>query len=1711
MNQAVKEQLRKKLDSTDPIQKEKLRALLMKKKSQSKTIIHQIFEAQVAKTPDKIAIECEGQQTTYAQLNGRANQLAGELIAEGVRVGDIVAISLNRSIDLIVAILATLKAGAAYLPLDPMSPNERINGILDDAKAQYVITESEFLDIFAASEGVVLTLDKDELALSLATRTTDNNVQPSQHIRPGDLAYIIYTSGSTGKPKGVMVEHHNVTRLLTATETQFGFNENDVWTLFHSYAFDFSVWEIWGALLNGAKLVVVPYLVSRSPEKFYELLAKEKVTVLNQTPSAFSNLQKQVLHGAHVLSLRYVIFGGEALEPNFLASWFERFGDQNPALINMYGITETTVHVTYKKLSHKDLESNISNIGRPLSDLSYLLLDSKMRQVPEGAIGELYIGGGGLTRGYLNQALLTSQRFIENPFSRSELVYKTGDQVRQLANGELEYIGRIDNQVKLRGFRIELDEITSKLFSYKGITEAVCVVKGESDERKIVAYIVSNDLINEHTKEQWKPALHAHLSFSLPEYMIPSAVVCVSALPLNINGKVDSEAFPMPLPEDYWTQKYVAPCNDIENSLCEIFAELFQLDSVGTGDSFFALGGDSLQTVNLVAKAAEQGLHFSISDVFSSRTIAELARAVQQDAVEKFEYIGEFELVLTQDRAKLPDGIVSAYPMSSLQQGMVYHNLASEDNSVFHNVINQSFIGSFDGVIWRQTIVNVMKRHEILRTSFLMQGVSVPLQLVHEDVAPPLQVIDVKNMSAQEQERRLAQAMLELRQSRFDLNKAPLFKCVIYCLSDNKFELFWVEHHAILDGWSLASLMTQISNEYMALKNDQVNDVTIPEGTYRSFIKQEQLAVASDEQRAFWQSYVADAEFTRISRVDKKHESCRPIVSEMLPTELFSHLNQLAKQMEVPFKTLFLTAYMKVISLFSGKTEVMAGVSGHCRPDTLDSNHLLGLYVTTLPLVMSMKTKCWEDLIKECFHQEQKIWAHRYYPLAEIIKHSQHQELFETAFTFNNFHITDEASELGLQADRERDAYEVSNFSLGVAFLVQDMEKNQCMLQVDYDSSLFDHALASRVFEYLLLALESIAADITAPVNLMIESDVQQLNLINQTEKTYPKDKTLGQLFKEQVEKTPSNIALVFADEQWTYQELDQQSNRLAHYIQGLGVSEGGRVGIALERSSKMIISILAVLKAGATYVPLDPTYPIARLSHMISDSHIACILTEKAQSDLLSAGIPGNIISAFLDQLDDELQGYSALTPELKNSCSESTAYIVYTSGSTGVPKGVALAHKGAVNMTLAQQKVFNVQDNSRVLHFASIGFDAATSEWLMALLSGAGLYVCDEATRQSSLLLHEFLLQHKISHATIPPVLLTTLEIDASYYLETLIVAGESCDEQEAKQWAAKYNVFNAYGPSECTVCTHIAKISADAPITVGYPIDNIRAYVLDANFTPVPSGVIGELFIAGDGLAQGYLAKPELTREKFIELNINGCAESLYRTGDLVRMLNNGSLEFIGRVDSQINIKGFRVELGEIEQHLRKIDEVQSALVLLVEDSPQEKYLVAYIIADDSQGSSALQSRLRQELRKTIPDYMIPSFFVVMEQWPLTTHGKVDKKVLPVPDKLSAQEQYVPPKSNLEIQLTAIWGEMLGVDTQRLSASANFFEIGGHSLLLTRLIMRICEQFDSALLTSEVLNLQAFTIIDMAALISAKRQMSEGMSVAHSNKKNIEEMEF
>jgi amino acid adenylation domain-containing protein len=1616
--------------------------------------IHTVFEAQAARTPDAAAVSFEDQSLTYAELNARANRIAHHLQRRGVGPEVRVGLFLERGIGLVAAILGVLKAGGAYVPLDPSYPADRVAFALSDAGVPVLLTQDALRDQLAVQEGIEI-ISLDAAADAIAAESAEN---PESGATPASLAYVIYTSGSTGTPKGALIEHRNVARLFSATEHWFGFDGTDVWTLFHSAAFDFSVWEIWGALLYGGRLVVVPYLTSRDPDAFHALVQAEGVTVLNQTPSAFRQFMRTDAERGGELALRNVIFGGEALEPASLREWVERRGVDQPRLINMYGITETTVHVTYRLLSREDVfGGGGSPIGVRIPDLRLYVCDAGLRPLPVGVPGELYVGGAGVARGYLNRPELTAQRFVESPFGEGTL-YRTGDRVRWLADGTLDYMGRLDEQVKIRGFRIELGEIESALLDHADVREtAVIVREDQPGDRRIVAYLVG---------DADAESLRAHLRTRLPEYMVPSAFVAVDVLPLTPNGKLDRKALPAP---DFAGAEdaYVAPRTPTEETLAEIWAEVLRVERVGVHDSFFELGGHSLLATRVVTRVREAfGVELPLRALFEGPSIAPLAEKV--DELRRAD-LPQLPPVLATDRPDAP-------PLSFAQERLWFLDRLDPGTAAYTISWALRLQGSLDVAALERAVGEVVRRHESLRTTFAEQG-SAPVQVVAPFDGFRLEVEDLSALDDAAREAAARRRATEEATRAFDLARGPLFVAGLLRLGAEEHVLLLSMHHIISDGWSMSVLYNELSVLYAAFAagaDSPLQELPIQFGAYAAWQREQLQGPVLDGQLAWWRGQLAGAPALLELPTDRPRPRVQSYRGTNLlvnfPPELVDRLQALGRREGATLFMVMLGAFQALLARYAGTDDVVVGtpVAGRNRAET---EPLIGFFVNTLVLRTDLAgNPTFREVLRRVRTTTLGAYEHQDVPFEKLVaelapeRSMSHAPFFQVTFTLNDgAHAITRLADLAVRlVPAERELVK-SDLALSLSATEQGVGG-----EMTYSTDLFDRATAERMLQHLEQLLEQVADDAALRISdLALLSDDERARVVdewNRIDAEYPADRCVHAVFEAQAARTPDAAAVTFQDQSLTYGELNARANRIAHHLLRRGVESEVRVGLFLERGMDLVAAILGVLKAGGAYVPLDPSYPADRVAFVLSDAGVPVLLTQDALRDVLPAQDGIEIVS--LDGSADAIAAESDENPQ-SGATPESLAYVIYTSGSTGTPKGALIEHRNVARLFTATDPWFGFDETNVWTLFHSSAFDFSVWEIWGALLYGGRLVVVPYLTSRDPDAFHALVQAEGVTVLNQTPsafrqFMRADAERGGELALRNVIFGGEALEPASLREWverrgANQPRLVNMYGITETTVHVTYRLLSREDVFggggsPIGVRIPDLRLYVCDAHLRPLPVGVPGELYVGGAGVARGYLNRPELTAQRFVRSPFG--AGTLYRTGDRVRWLADGTLEYLGRLDEQVKIRGFRIELGEIESALLDHAGVREAAVIVREDEPGDKRIVAYLVGD------ADAEALRAHLRQNLPEYMVPSAFVSVDVLPLTPNGKLDRKALPAPDFASAEETYTAPRTPTEQVLAAVWAEVLRVE--RAGIHDSFFELGGHSLLATRVVSQIRDVF-------------------------------------------------
>ena len=1706
------------------------------------TSIHQWFEAQVERHPDRVALVFHDPASasspaqgglgrdgslTYRQLNERANQLAHCLIADGVGPDTLVGICVERSLAMVIGVLGILKAGGAYVPLDPSYPEERLAFTLQDAGIAILLTQAHLQERLPCSAAQPIYLDRDWP--QIAQHPTTN---PAVIMQPDNLAYVIYTSGSTGTPKGVMVQHDNVVRLFTATDAWFHFNERDIWTLFHSFAFDFSVWEIWGALLYGGRLVIVSYWDSRSPERFYQLLAEQGVTVLNQTPSAFRQLIRvdEAMAASQPLALRYVIFGGEALELASLQPWFARHGDQAPQLVNMYGITETTVHVTYRPLMQADVAQSASLIGGPIPDLRLYILDAQQQPVPIGVVGELYVGGAGVTRGYLNRPTLTAERFVRLPtlaLAGDQTLYRTGDLARRRADGDIQYIGRIDNQVKLRGFRIELGEIEARLSEHPAVREAVVLAQAiekqgrqpsEQDGPQLVAYVVpiaapaTADLSVPDQKSALLQAYREHLQSTLPDYMIPSAFVLVEAMPLTANGKLDRQALPAPTADFALLHApFVAPHTATEKTLAAIYGDLLGVAQVGLHDDFFVLGGHSLLGMRLISRIRNHwALELPVRTLFEKPTVAGLASAV--DSGRLSQNLGAPALPLL---TAMPRPAQS--PLSFAQQRLWFLDQL-EPESAFYNIpLLIRLTGDLDVAALQASFRYLIARHESLRTTFTLPAGAAtgePVQVIHP-LTSPLAHFDLPVTKAANEAEAQQQAQVAAT-TPFNLQVGALLRAQLFQIGDDNHLLALTMHHIISDGWSTGVLVDELTHAYSAYCQGIEPSLPALPIQYADFAIWQRQALTSqvhDRQLAYWRQQLSGAPTLLELPTDRP----RPPVQRFrgahyefqLDADLTATLNQLAQRHDATLFMLLLAAFNVLLARYSRQEEIVVGTPIANR-NRAEIEGLIGFFVNTLALRTRLDDNpSFIELLERVRQTTLDAYDHQDLPFERLVdelgleRTLSYSPLFQVGLVLQN-------AEMGafvlpnVTATMQSLDFPFAKFDLMLNLAEEEVADGTGLVGLfEYATDLFDVATIVRMADQFIVLLASIVAHPEQPVrHLPILPTAEYHQLVyewNATQVPLSSGHCVQQLVEAQATQRPEATAVVFAEQSLTYGELNRRANQLAHHLQTMG--GGGPlgaetiVGICLERSLDLVVSILAVLKAGGAYLPMDPSYPPERLRFMLDDARSAVLLTQQALAARFTAaeqGLQGATTRLLCVDSEWSTIAHAPTTNPAHSSTLDTLAYTIYTSGSTGQPKGVLVPHRGLCNLVAWHQRTFAITAADRATCLAGLGFDAAVWEIWPYLTVGATLHLSEPATLGSAEQLRDWLVAQQITVTFLPTPLaeqVLPLAWPSKTALRLLLTGGDRLRTYPADD--LPFALINNYGPTENSVVTTSGIVVNQGRPTpaIGRPIDNVQLYILDRALQPTPIGVPGELHIGGQSLACGYLNRPELTAEKFIT-NPFG-AGKLYKTGDLVRYLPHGEIEFLGRIDNQVKLRGFRIELGEIESGLLGYSGVQAAAAVAWEDKLRGKRLVAYLVSDSPIDSS----QLRHYLAQSLPEYMLPAAFVQLSALPLTPNGKLNRSALPRPaqDTLPADEHYVAPGTPTERTLARIWADILGL--AQVGMHDNFFEIGGDSILSIQIVGRAKQQ-GIQLVTKDIFQYQTIRELASVARVGTQNQAEQGV---------------
>ncbi len=1691
--------------------------------------VHHLFAAQAEKSADTIAAIFESEQLTYRQLNQKANQLAHYLMKSGIEPDAPVGLCLERSSDVLVGMLGILKAGGCYVPLDPSYPSERLAFMLEDSGASILLTQEHLISDFRNPQSEIRNLTMIRLDSDWPTIAQESEDDPLASVSPDNLAYIIYTSGTTGRPKGTMVSHKSLVNHALAFSKLIHLTPDDRLLQFISLSFDASGEEIYPTLLSGSTLVFHPAPTEMSGDDVAKFCEQHRISILHLPVAFWHQWMDELFSNEQPLpsALRQLVVGGEAPSLEKVQTWVKH---KRVHFLNAYGPTEATITTTAFEVFTADeqLQKYASlPIGRPIANVQVYLLDRHLKPVPIGVPGELHIGGVGLARGYLNHPEMTAEKFIPNPFSTTPgaRLYRTGDLARYLPDGNIEFLGRIDQQVKIRGFRIELGEIESVMRTHPAVSEAIVLAREDDNEAKakrLVAYLLLKSEIDQApTIGEW----HDFLQQKLPDYMVPSAFMVLDSFPLAATGKIDRKALPAPDQSRNMLEKaYVAPRTQVEELLADLCAQVLGVEKVGIYDNFFELGGHSLLATQLLSRIRETfKVELPLRSVFESPTVVELVRKIETAKMaEKGIEAPPIEVVPRDGELQL----------SFAQQRLWFLDQLAPSSSFYNIPMALRLKGRLNVPVLEKSINELLRRHESLRTRFITVD-GKPLQVIEPDLRLAIDPIDLSGFNEEERETMIRQQAKEEAQRPFDLSQSPLLRIILLQLREDDHVILLTMHHIISDGWSVAVLIKEMTALYEAFSRDKPSplpDLKIQYADFAQWQRNWLQGEVLDAQLAYWREQLKDC--PPLLELPTDHP--RPAVqsfqgasqSVVLPQSLADALIKLSREENSTLFMTLLAAFQVLLYRYTGQLDLSVGTPIANR-NRLETESLIGFFVNTLVLRSQIAPeKDFRQLLAQVRDECLGAFAHQDVPFEMLVEALQpqrdlsHSPLFQVMFVLQNAPMQRIELE-GLTLS----PLLTDNVSAKFDLTLVVEEAQGLHVALEYNTDLFEASTILRMLAHFQNLLEGIVSNPELPISqlpIITLSEKQEMLVDwNKTEIDFPNDKCVHECFEALVEQNPDALAVTFGEQQLSYLELNRRANQLAHQLQKLGVVPETLVGICIERSVEMAVAIMGTLKAGAAFVPLDPTYPAERLAYMVEDSGVPVLLSQEhlisdfglwisdggrsqgAGYKLQVASDKSQVASDNLQSamrkpkvvcLDSDWESIAAESDEnlTAGARPENLAYVIYTSGSTGRPKGTMLQHRGLCNLAQAQRRAFHVGLGSRILQFSSLSFDASVWETVMALLNGAALCLTNRDMLVTGQGLLEVMREQAITTVTLPPSVLAVMPEEALPNLKTIVTAGEKCTNDLVQRWADNRFFFNAYGPTETTVCAsmHLCDKGSAANPPIGRPIDNTELFILDAHLNPVPIGVAGELHIGGVSLARGYLHRPDLTAEKFIPNPFSDKPGArLYKTGDSVRYLPDGNIEFLGRIDHQVKVRGFRIELGEIEAVLVEHPAVRDAAVLAREEVPGDTRLVGYVVVDGT--ADITVGELRNYLRSRLPDYMVPAVFVRLDAMPLSPSGKVDRKALPAPDQSrpDLESVYVGPRDETEAKLAEICAALLNLE--KVGVYDNFFDLGGHSLLATQFMSRLRDSFQVDLPLRSLF--EKPTIAELAEVIKEAREKS------------------
>lgn len=1648
--------------------------------------IHQLFERQVKNNPRNISVIYNDASLTYSELNEEANQLANYLIDQGLKIGDPVAVCLDRSIEMVISLLGILKAGGAYVPIDPTYPVQRIHLILQSLGSSFIITATDKKPLFESADMVKpIFINKKEKWFP------NKNYNPNLSIDENSNMYIIYTSGTTGNPKGVMNTHKAINNRLQWMQKEFQLTPQDRILQKTPYSFDVSIWEFFWPLIAGAAVVMAKPEGHKDPEYIIDTIKKYNITTVHFVPSMLQ-LFLDFIPTNKLLPLKRVICSGEALKKKIELEFFSKI--KGVILYNLYGPTEAAIDVTFWKCTGSKEETNIP-IGYPISNTNLYIMDEQLNPVDYLETGELYIGGVGLAKGYYKQQELTNNKFIVNPLDESEILYKTGDLCKTRLDGAIEYLGRDDFQVKLRGFRIELTEIEHTIENQQNIKECIVFGMTEVENQFLVAYVTTENeqLWDEHS-------LRYALEKQLPEYMIPSFVVKIKQFPLSTNGKIDRKQLPNPL--EYRKEVSEEPVTLTEQVVVNVWSELLDSENLGVDESFLNIGGSSLFAAKLVARFKKIfSIHLTINDIFENPTIREISNFIDR----------QYNYAESQDFLKKNEEIKS---LSYAQKRIWFINELEGSNPLYNIPSYVDIKGILNIEIFKESLDFMIEKNKILQSNFKSES-GHPFIDKDTTKKSSLSYFDISEHNLKQSKKISLQKIKKDAPVSFDLAHDNLFRFHIYKLSSNYYRFYYNFHHIIFDGWSESIFLNKLLWNYNQKINKSRKNTNFIQ--YENYIKHQQNFMESNnylDQLNFWKEKL-DGKTPNIKlSQEQKERSLKGHAGETIQFDFDeTDINRFERYCNSNGATLFmgmLALYKLFIYRLSNETDISVGIPAAGRSKE-DLENVIGMFINTLTIRNNLKKDItFQNLLLQVKQTTLEALSNGEVPFEKVVESIQpnrmanQNPLFQYMFVFQNFP----------QPERE-----FGNLSIGKPNLVDngtakfdltlfiEMDEKRFIGKWEYRKDVFNKTIIERftsVFRQLLKSVSAHPEMLIEKLPLLTDQEENDLvNKLNQTKKDFP-NVCLHELFEKQVKKTPDNIAVEYEGKTLTYKQLDDKSNQFAHFLIEKGVVPDTPVGLIMQRSLNLVVSMLGIIKAGGAYLPIEVNTPVNRLEKMLKDAKAFLCVTDQ-QLYFRSKGI--NIVR-FCDL---EILDYSRTKPSVQLSPLNLVS-IYYTSGSTGNPKGVSNTHQGWVNRMCWMQSKHQLKSKETILQKTTLTFDDAAVEFFWPLMTGGRIALILPETHKDPLKIIDYAIQYNVSVLQFVPSMLkmvteyiTPEQKKLLSNLRVVVSSGEALTADLVTNFYKKMPgvLYNSWGATEvsidstCYECTlNNLTTTGTRIVSVGKPIDNNRIYVLDNFQRPVPIGVSGNLYIAGVGLAKGYLNNLEKTRSSFIQ-DPYFKNELMYHTGDKGYLSEDGNIMFIGREDNQIKIRGMRVELGEIESRIRKMNGIKEVVVLPIKEKSVSQ-LVVYYTTDGEINNQAIKNKLNKEL----PEYMVPSFYMELERIPLNSTGKLDRKYLPEPleKHLIVSTDYSKPTNNTEERVLLIWREQLNI--KQIGTHDNFFELGGHSLLVVLIISAINKQFQTSLSVKSLFDYP--TIAGISGLLLQRRKHVVSIPTTSKNEK-------